>query len=108
MRLRILLPKVTPEAIEVLTQCAYAGCGGRKFHLRQAGAKPLRDTVYQEVQAHRYQCLKCKRTFRVYPRSDRSSADLATGERASRDVVSARTLLWSGLLSLRRAGDLTV
>jgi hypothetical protein len=30
-------------------------------------AKPLRDTVYQEVQVHRYQCLKCKRTFRVYP-----------------------------------------
>ncbi len=35
MRLRILLPKVTPEAIEVPTRCAYAGCGGRKFHLRQ-------------------------------------------------------------------------
>jgi len=30
-------------------------------------AKPLRDTVYHEVQVHRYQCLKCKRTFRVYP-----------------------------------------
>ena len=30
-------------------------------------SKPLRDTVYQEVQVHRYQCLRCKRTFRVYP-----------------------------------------
>jgi len=30
-------------------------------------AKALRDTVYQEVQVHRYQCLRCKRTFRVYP-----------------------------------------
>jgi hypothetical protein len=30
-------------------------------------AKPLRDTVYQEVEVHRSQCLKCKRTFRVYP-----------------------------------------
>lgn len=29
-------------------------------------SKALRDTVYQEVQAHRYQCLKCGRTFRVY------------------------------------------
>ncbi|HEV2581202.1 MAG TPA: hypothetical protein VGT44_10160 [Ktedonobacteraceae bacterium] len=29
--------------------------------------KPLRDTLYQQVQVHRYQCLKCKRTFRVYP-----------------------------------------
>src|SRR4249920_2145455 len=63
MRLRILLPKVNP----VPTRCAYAGCGGRKFHLRQEVAKPLRDTVYHEVQVHRYQCLRCKRTFRVYP-----------------------------------------
>jgi hypothetical protein len=23
--------------------------------------------VYQEVQVHRYECLRCKRTFRVYP-----------------------------------------
>src|SRR6266404_80019 len=67
MRLRILLPKVKPEAITVPTQCVYAGCGGRKFHLRQEVSKPLRDTVYQEVRVHRYQCLRCKRTFRVYP-----------------------------------------
>jgi transposase-like protein len=67
MRLRILLPKVNPEAIAVPTHCAYAGCGGRKFHLRQEVRKLLRDTVYQEVQVPRYQCLRCKRTFRVYP-----------------------------------------
>src|SRR5229473_7042817 len=67
MRLRILLPKVNPGAITVPTRCAYAGCEGRTFHLRQEVAKPLRDTVYHEVQVHRYQCLKCKRTFRVYP-----------------------------------------
>ncbi len=67
MRLRILLPKVNPEAIAVPSTCPYAGCGGRKFHLRQQVAKPLRDTVYQEVQVPRYQCLRCKRTFRVYP-----------------------------------------
>jgi hypothetical protein len=36
MRLRIVLPKVNPEAITVPTRCAYAGCGGRKFHLRKA------------------------------------------------------------------------
>jgi len=44
MRLRILLPKVNPEAITVPTRCAYAGCSGRKFYLRQEVAKPLRDT----------------------------------------------------------------
>jgi hypothetical protein len=67
MRVRIVLPKVNPQAITVPTRCAYAGCGGRKFHLRQEVRKPLRETVYQEVQVPRYQCLKCKRTFRVYP-----------------------------------------
>src|SRR5436853_1382402 len=67
MRLRIVLPKVKPETITVPTRCAYTGCGGSKVYLRQEVAKPLRDTVYHQVQVHRYQCLKCKRTFRVYP-----------------------------------------
>ncbi len=67
MRLRILLAKVDPEAIAVPTRCSYPGCSGRKFHLRQQVTKSLRDTVYPQVQVHRYQCLKCKRTFRVYP-----------------------------------------
>jgi hypothetical protein len=58
---------VKPEALTVPTRCIYAGCGGKKFSLRQQVAKPLLDTVYQEVQVHRYQCLRCKRTFRVYP-----------------------------------------
>jgi hypothetical protein len=67
MRLRIVLPKVKTEAITVPTRCAYAGCDGRKLYLRQEVAKALRDTVYYEVQVHRYQCLKCKGRFRVYP-----------------------------------------
>lgn len=54
MRLRIVLPKVKPEAITVPTRCIDETCGGRTFHLRQEVVKPLRDTVYQEVQAHRY------------------------------------------------------
>jgi len=36
MHLRIILPKVNPEAITVPTRCVYAGCRGRKFHLRKA------------------------------------------------------------------------
>ena len=67
MRLRIILPKVNPEAIPAPSRCVYEGCGGRKFHLRQQVVKPLRDTVYQQVQVPRYQCLRCQRTFRVYP-----------------------------------------
>jgi len=41
MRLRILLAKVNPEAIPIPTQCSYAGCSGRKFHLRKASQEIL-------------------------------------------------------------------
>src|SRR5207245_11762615 len=101
MRLRIVLPKVNPEAITVPTRCAYAGCGGRKLHLRQEVAKPLRDTVYHEVQVHRYQCLKCKRTFRVYPEGTTPAQTGASGQRAGGDAVSAGVKLWGDLLSVR-------
>ncbi|HXZ06187.1 MAG TPA: hypothetical protein VEH81_15240 [Ktedonobacteraceae bacterium] len=67
MRIRIVLPKVNPELIAIPTRCVYAGCPGRKFHLRRAVIKPLRNTVNHEVVVHRYQCLKCQCTFPVYP-----------------------------------------
>jgi transposase-like protein len=35
--------------------------------MRQAVKKPHRDSHYQEVPAMRWGCLKCQRTFRVYP-----------------------------------------
>jgi hypothetical protein len=37
-----------------------------RFTYERRVPKPLRDTVYHEVQVHRSQCLRCKRTFRVY------------------------------------------
>ena len=67
MRLQLLLPKVKPNEIIAPTRCANPKCPGRKFRLHQPVSKALRDTVYQQVQAQRYQCLKCGRTFRVYP-----------------------------------------
>ena len=108
MRLRILLPKVNPEAIAVPSNCPYAGCGGRKFHVRQQVSKSLRDTVYQEVQVPRYPCLRCKRTFRVYPEGTTRAQTGASRERAGGDAVSAGVELWSGLLSLRGAWDQSV
>jgi hypothetical protein len=67
MRLHLLLPKVNPDQIAPPTRCVDAACTGKKFRFHQPVSKAVRDTVYHEVQAHRYQCLKCKRTFRVYP-----------------------------------------
>ncbi len=67
MRLHLLLAKVKPEQITPPTHCVDPQCSSQKFRLHQPVKKALRDTVYHEVQVSRYQCLKCKRTFRVYP-----------------------------------------
>lgn len=67
MRLNLILPVVNPDQIEEPEKCPYGKCGGKHFHLRQEVKKPIRDSKYEEVQALRYECLKCGRTFRVYP-----------------------------------------
>ena len=108
MRLRIVLAKVNPEAITRPTRCAYTGCGGRKVHIRQEVAKPLRDTVYHEVQVHRYQCLKCKRTFGVYPEG---ATRAQTSQRVKGLAVMLYLLgcaLWSDLIGARSAWGVPV
>jgi hypothetical protein len=67
MRLKLLLPRVEPSEFEEPSVCPYEKCGGQHFHLRQEVRKAVRDTVYTEVTARRYDCLRCGRTFRVYP-----------------------------------------
>jgi transposase-like protein len=67
MRLQLILPRVDPANITPPATCPYEGCDGRHFALWQEVDKALRDTVYPEVKVQRYQCLRCKRTFRVYP-----------------------------------------
>ena len=67
MRLHLLLSKVDPKAMPVPSKCGYADCSSRQVRLHQPVSKALRDTVYHQVQVHRYRCLKCGRTFRVYP-----------------------------------------
>jgi transposase-like protein len=79
MRLSLILPPVQPELYPDVRGCPSAGCGGRHVRHWQSVAKPLRDTVYGEVVAQRYRCLRCGRTFRVYPAGvshDQTSARL--------------------------------
>ena len=68
MRLHLILPKVEPEEIEPPSECPYEDCDGTCLQLWQKVKKPLRDTKHAEVEVHRYQCLRCFRTFRVYPK----------------------------------------
>ena len=44
-------------------------CTGQHFKRHQVACdKPLRDLRHSQVQAQRFRCLTCQRTFRVYPR----------------------------------------
>lgn len=68
MRLELRLPVVEPNEWQEPSICPYAQCGGQHFRLCQVVAKAVRDTIFETVTARRYHCLRCRRTFRVYPR----------------------------------------
>jgi transposase-like protein len=67
MRLQLSLPQVRPTEFRKPWVCPHQKCQGRHFEHHQEVDKPLKDTGYGMVSAHRYRCLRCKRTFRVYP-----------------------------------------
>jgi transposase-like protein len=75
MHLSVRLPKVEPLHLEPPTRCPLHNpknpkqhCSGTYFKEHEWNCrKPVRDTRYAQVTARRYRCLKCNRTFRVYP-----------------------------------------
>ena len=67
MRLQMILPQVKPAELKAPEVCPCPGCQGRHFQFLQTVKKPVRDTVYEAVVAQRYRCLRCGKTFRVYP-----------------------------------------
>lgn len=67
MRLQLIPPPVRPDVYPAIAGCPDPGCGGRHVQLWQAVRKPVRDTVLTAVVAKRYRCVRCGRTFRVYP-----------------------------------------
>lgn len=67
MRLNLILPVVDPERFLEPTHCIDLKCTGKHFLPWQEVQKHVRDTEYEKVTARRYRCLRCGRTFRVYP-----------------------------------------
>ncbi len=74
MHLSVRLPKLEPNAIQPPTRCPLKHpktkrrCTGTHFKWHQVHCrKPVRDLRHTHVIAQRYRCLKCRRTFRVYP-----------------------------------------
>ena len=69
MRLKVKTSSVEPKLYQMPTECPYEGCHGRVFKQHQERCpKPLRDPQHEQVEARRYRCLRCRRTFRIYPR----------------------------------------
>jgi transposase-like protein len=67
--MQIQLPKVEPEVCPKQEKCPYEDCEGRYFkpHGVKGEIKTVRDFSYETVSSQRRKCMKCKRTFRVYP-----------------------------------------
>jgi transposase-like protein len=68
MRLELILPRVEPSEMDLPSVCPYEGCQGRYFRHHQEVDKAVKDTLFDMVAAQRYQCLRCERTFRLYPK----------------------------------------
>ncbi len=69
MRIRVCLPKVESEVYTMPQTCPH-GCGGEYFkpHGVQGETKAVRDPQHTAVVSYRYECMRCDKTFRVYPR----------------------------------------
>ena len=63
------MPKVEPEVYGYPTECPYEGCAGHFFkrHGLRGEDKAIRDLNYDQVKSYRCRCMRCGRTFRVYP-----------------------------------------
>jgi len=69
MRLKVHIPNVEPELYEMPSECPYEDCHGTAFKEHQDGCpKALRDPQHEQVKAKRCRCLRCGRTFRLYPK----------------------------------------
>ena len=68
MRIKLILPVVIADEYTEPQGCPKPGCEGKVLRQRQVVRKNLRDGRYKEVEARRYECMRCGHTFRVYPR----------------------------------------
>jgi len=67
MRIKVQLPQVKPNEHNRPEKCPY--CGGQHFkpHGQKGEAKRVRDLDQDEVRSYRHTCMRCHRSFRVYP-----------------------------------------
>lgn len=109
MHLSVRIPKLDPSAIQPPTRCPLKHpktkrrCTGTQFKLHQAHChKPVRDLRHTHVSVQRYRCLKCHRTFRVYPQGV-SEDQLAASLKALSVLLYLLGLSYQGVADLLEA-----
>ena len=65
MKINLVIPAVNATPDERPRACPH--CAKPILHRHGAVGKPVKDHKLGEVEAHRYKCVCCRRTFRHYP-----------------------------------------
>jgi len=102
MHLKASPPQVKPNAYEMPTTCPY-GCGSQHYrrHSMKGERKAIRDIGYAEVRSYRYECVRCGRTFRVYPEG------VSPGAQQSKRLQAMTVILYVLGLSYGAVEDFT-
>ena len=109
MRIKVQLPKVKPEVYNEPEICPYEDCDGRYFKAygQKGEDKKIRDVHHQEVKSYRRQCMKCGRTFRVYPQGV-SGAQQSDGLKAMSVLLYVLGLSYGGVADFLTAIGATI
>lgn len=86
MKLRLLVPQVNTQTADRPKTCRW--CGSPLLQHHQTVPKTLIDTQVRQVQAVRYRCTSCGRTFRHYPEG-------VSHYRQSQRVMGLAVLFWT-------------
>jgi transposase-like protein len=97
MKISLLVPEVNFRPTARPRACPY--CKNSILHRHGTVRKPIKDHGVKEVQAHRYKCLSCERTFRRYPNG-------VTGKDQSQRTVVLAALMYGLGLSCSAASHL--
>jgi len=97
MKISLLVPEVNFNPTARPRACPY--CKNSILHRHGTVQKPIKDLRVREVQAHRYKCVSCAKTFRHYPAG-------VTGKDQSRRTVVLAALMYGLGLSCSAASHL--
>lgn len=98
MKISLIVPEVNLRPTDRPRACPY--CGKAVVHRHGTVLKPIKDhKIRTKVEAHRYKCLSCGRTFRHYP-------DGVTSKDQSRRTVVLAALMYGLGLSCSASSHL--